>query len=154
MEPPLALAVVVAGVSAALLALEIVRKRPVVRAHHRWARTVGPFRSVLVAVLMSSLWASTRAPATASTPPPPVRLAGLGPSAGIAPEVSGATYRVERGDCLWRIARDLLIERGEQATGSDIARAWRAIYDANRPVIGVDPNLIHPGQVFEIPEEL
>ena len=30
---------------------------------------------------------------------------------------------------------------------------WMAIYEANKAVIGDDPNLIKPGQVLQIPEK-
>ena len=154
MEPPLAFAVGIAGISAAMLALETVRRRPAARVAGRWVERFRPFRSLIVAVALSSLWASVRSPATASTPPAPMRLSGLGQAANVVPGVTSAIYEVEPGDCLWRIARGLLFERGGPATGADITRAWRAIYEMNRSVIGSDPDLIHPGQVFEIPEEL
>lgn len=49
------------------------------------------------------------------------------------------TYTVKSGDCLSRIAK---------ANGySD----WHTIYDANRSVIGSNPNLIYPGQVYTLP---
>ena len=31
------------------------------------------------------------------------------------------------------------------------ANKWRVIYDANRSVVGANPDLIHPGQVLTIP---
>ena len=49
---------------------------------------------------------------------------------------------VQPGNSLWRIARRLY------GTGFDYA----VIYQANKDQIS-DPNLIYPGQVFEIPEE-
>ena len=49
------------------------------------------------------------------------------------------TYTVKSGDSLSRIAK---------ANGySD----WHTIYDANRSVIGSNPNLIFPGQVYTLP---
>jgi hypothetical protein len=61
---------------------------------------------------------------TASAPPPP------------------RTYSVVRGDCLWNIAKKFY------GSGSK----YTVIYDANRAVIGGNPNLIYPGQVLTIPE--
>ena len=49
------------------------------------------------------------------------------------------TYTVKSGDCLSRIAK---------ANGySD----WNTIYNANRSIIGSNPNLIFPGQVYTLP---
>jgi nucleoid-associated protein YgaU len=55
---------------------------------------------------------------------------------------------VESGDCLWSIAADRL-PRG--ATAAQIDAEWRRWYAANRATVGVDPNLIYPGQVLEPP---
>ena len=74
----------------------------------------------------------TGTPATATPPPVP------GP----------VTYTVVPGDCLWAIAAHRL---APTATAAEIDRTWRAIYDANRAVIGTDPNLIRPGQILELP---
>ena len=66
---------------------------------------------------------------------------------------STATYLVEPGDCLWRIAAVALREGGDSDPSSaDIARFWPAIYAANRDLIGDNPNLIFPGQQLLIPE--
>ena len=51
------------------------------------------------------------------------------------------TYTVVRGDCLWNIAKRFY---GNGAK-------YTVIYDANRGVIGGNPNLIYPGQVLTIP---
>lgn len=51
------------------------------------------------------------------------------------------TYIVKKGDCLWTISIKFYND-GNQ---------WRKIYNANRSVIGSNPNLIYPGQVFVIP---
>ncbi len=36
--------------------------------------------------------------------------------------------------------------------GSAVKEKWMAIYEANREVIGENPNLIKPGQVLKIPK--
>ncbi len=36
--------------------------------------------------------------------------------------------------------------------GSAVKDKWMAIYEANKAVIGDNPNLIKPGQVLKIPE--
>jgi LysM domain len=53
-------------------------------------------------------------------------------------------YEVRAGDSLSAIARHFY------GSGSELF--WRRIYDANRDVIGPNPNLIQPGQNLTIPE--
>jgi len=50
-------------------------------------------------------------------------------------------YTVVKGDCLWNIAKKFY------GNGSK----YTVIYNANKSVIGGDPNLIYPGQVLTIP---
>ncbi len=54
---------------------------------------------------------------------------------------SAQNYTVVKGDCLWNIAKKFY------GNGSK----YTVIYDANRGVIGGNPNLIYPGQVLTIP---
>lgn len=56
---------------------------------------------------------------------------------------SGGSYTVVKGDCLSSIAR--------RYYGN--ASRWPVIYEANKSVIGGNPNLIYPGQVLTIPAE-
>lgn len=51
------------------------------------------------------------------------------------------TYTVVKGDCLWTIAKRFY---GNGAL-------YTVIYEANRSVVGGNPNLIYPGQVLTIP---
>ena len=51
------------------------------------------------------------------------------------------TYTVAKGDTLSHIAREFYGKAGR----------WQAIYDANREVIGDNPDKIYPGQVLRIP---
>lgn len=67
---------------------------------------------------------------------------------GQAPGIEGPeqpekpeTYTVVGGDTLWEIARRIY---------GDGSR-WPEIYAVNEDVVGPDPNLIVPGQVFRIP---
>ena len=57
------------------------------------------------------------------------------------PEQTSKTYTVKPGDCLWNIAKAIY------GKGSDYTK----IYNANKGVIGSNPNLIYAGQVFAIP---
>jgi nucleoid-associated protein YgaU len=51
------------------------------------------------------------------------------------------TYTVKKGDSLSKIAK---------RTYGD-AQQWRRIYEANREIIGDNPDLIHPGQALKLP---
>lgn len=51
------------------------------------------------------------------------------------------TYTVVKGDCLWNIAKRFY---GDGAK-------YMVIYEANKGLIGGNPNLIYPGQVLSIP---
>jgi len=60
----------------------------------------------------------------------------------MAQALPGSTYTVQPGDSLFSIA--------QQAYGD--GNKWQNIYDANKQVIGDDPNLIRPGEVLYIPQ--
>lgn len=51
------------------------------------------------------------------------------------------TYTVVKGDCLWNISKKFYGSGGK----------YTIIYNANKSVIGGNPNLIYPGQVLTIP---
>lgn len=55
---------------------------------------------------------------------------------------------VRAGDSLWNLAAEQL---GPLATDADIAAHWPRWYERNRHVIGENPNLIVPGQIFDVP---
>lgn len=69
----------------------------------------------------------------------PVKKAASRPAASKPPVPK--TYTVKSGDSLWKIA-EKYYRNGAQ---------WRKIYDANKKVIGKNPNLIYPGQKLVIP---
>lgn len=56
-----------------------------------------------------------------------------------------ATYVVRPGDSLWSIARD------HPDDAASVDQRWRAIWLANREVVGDDPDLIIPGQALRLP---
>lgn len=57
-----------------------------------------------------------------------------------APEAA-QTYTVVKGDCLWNIAKKFY------GNGSQ----YSVIYNANKNIIGGNPNRIYPGQILTIP---
>jgi nucleoid-associated protein YgaU len=65
---------------------------------------------------------------------------------------SVSSYTVRSGDCLWSIARSMIIADGAVPSGASTAELWKRIYDINVDVIGANPGLIFPGQILEIPE--
>ena len=75
----------------------------------------------------------------------------VGTQAAASEGPSPAVHVVARGESLWRIAAEQL---GPDASDAAISAAWRAIYQANRDLIGDDPGLILPGQRLSIPQEL
>lgn len=65
------------------------------------------------------------------------------------PRVGGDDHVVvHRGDTLWAIASATL---GDAASDADVARTVARWHDANRDVIGDDPDVILPGQVLHAP---
>lgn len=68
----------------------------------------------------------------APTPSPPARP---------TPAHGAKTHTVKKGDTLWLIAKNYY------GNGS----LWPRIYEANKAVIGGNPNLIRPGQTLVIP---
>ena len=54
-------------------------------------------------------------------------------------------YAVRPGDSLWSIAQSFPVP------STSVDRRWRAIWNANRDVVGDDPDLIIPGQALRLP---
>jgi nucleoid-associated protein YgaU len=74
------------------------------------------------------------------------------PAGEVLPHVPARAdvYVVRRDDCLWTItARHLDGPANDRA----VAARWPRWYAANRAVIGVDPDVLHPGQHLVVPKE-
>ena len=81
-----------------------------------------------------------------------------------APSAPATTHQVSAGESLWSITQELL-DAGAAGAPTDpssggpsaqarVARAWPILYAANAESIGADPDLILPGTVLSVPEDL
>lgn len=73
---------------------------------------------------------------------PKADFSGVSASVDSTAEVVDATYTVEKGDTLSKIAKQHLGD----------ANAWQKIFDANRDQLD-DPDRIQPGQVLKLPSK-
>jgi len=116
----------------------------------------GPNRALATAVLAVVGFVAVPRPSAAEPVPPIVRLAEqrAEPSRPAPPGgLATTTYEVVGGDSLWCIAASAMRARsGERPTSAAVAGFWPRVYEANRPLIGDDPNLILPGQQLTIPD--
>lgn len=78
----------------------------------------------------------------------PDRPLGTTPAASSLPEAGPRLVQIKRGDTLWSIASHQL---GPSAGVSELTAAVDAWYDANKALIGPDPDLIFPGQKLTPP---
>jgi nucleoid-associated protein YgaU len=90
-------------------------------------------------------WIPSSPPAPPATAPPASPLLTGNPRAAAVVEEHVV---VRRGDSLWHIAGRYL---GPTASAADIATEWPRWWNANRDVIGADPDLILPGQILRPP---
>jgi hypothetical protein len=70
------------------------------------------------------------------------------------PVSSAATHEVEAGESLWSIARETLVAaRGQEPDDAVLHTYWGTLIEHNRGRLAdaANPDLIFPGQVFELP---
>jgi len=122
-----------------------------------------PSRALATAVLAVVGFVAVPRPSAAEPVPPIIRLAEqlirlaeqrAEPSRPAAPGgLATTTYEVIGGDSLWCIAASTIRARsGERPTSAAVAGFWPRVYEANRRLIGDDPNLILPGQQLTVPD--
>ena len=99
-------------------------------------------------VPVEHLPAASTADGTPAPALPAIGRPGPTPAAVVATGPTDLPVVVARGDCLWDIAARAL---GPRAGNADIAAEWPRWYEANRGVVGADPDLIQPGMVLRPP---
>lgn len=62
------------------------------------------------------------------------------------------TWIVEAGDHLWAIAAETVADRTGHTDDESVGAYWQRLIEANLHIVGDDPDLIHPGQIIELPE--
>lgn len=60
---------------------------------------------------------------------------------GVGGAPTSTTYTIRAGDCLWNIAKN---QMGD-------ALKWQDIFNANKDILGSNPDLIHPGTTINLP---
>lgn len=103
----------------------------------------------LVAGLSTGLTAPAGAdPGLAGLPLPDRAAGGPAPQVAAMPLAGRATVTVRPGDSLWTLAA---ADLGPEASPAEVDRHWHRIHRLNRPLLGPDPDLIHPGQQLRLP---
>jgi len=59
-------------------------------------------------------------------------------------------HHIEKGESLWKIAKDQFEANGVHATNGQIQEATKALYEANKELIGSNPDLIFAGKSINI----
>ncbi|MCX6397004.1 MAG: LysM peptidoglycan-binding domain-containing protein [Propionibacteriales bacterium] len=155
-----ALVVLAAGLVWLALVLAAVSLEAVTQGRFRLALALGCppwWHRSLLGLAGAAVAAGTLSPVSATAQrsgvldglPVPDRTIGGTARAEDPPAVS-ALVTVRAGDSLWSISRSRLPpDAGPRRT----AGLARSIYRLNRPLIGDDPDLIHPGQPLAVPPD-
>jgi nucleoid-associated protein YgaU len=103
--------------------------------------------------------APSAAPAPSTAPPvatPPVAKPDpvVGPQRGGTVAAKDYTFKVARGDTLWSFTKQVLADTGRSTSNASTVAFVQKLYEANKDVIGSDPNLILPGQTLVWPNGL
>jgi hypothetical protein len=120
------------------------------------ASRAGVVRRVVLVACGVAVVAGTAAPVAAAAGGDEQVLVGLrlpdraastsrAPSSSRLPDAAAAVHVVRPGDSLWSVAE------ATSPPGTDVDARWRAIWAANRDVVGDDPHLILPGQRLRLP---
>ncbi|MCW2714220.1 MAG: Peptidoglycan-binding lysin domain protein [Frankiales bacterium] len=113
----------------------------------RAARAAGPAATETPLVPPGPVEVPAGGARDAEVTPAPVTAA---PSAARLPSSAGSVL-VTPGDSLWSISRAHLRAAGADASPAAVARAWPQWWEANRQVVGEDPDLVHPGTRLAAP---
>jgi hypothetical protein len=98
-------------------------------------------------------WPGLAAPASAPAAVPDWPIPSSAGGSGPVPDWPADAHVVLRGDCLWDIARDRLLEHlGRAPTDREVAEEVRGWWAANADVIGPDADVLLPGQVLRPPD--
>ena len=100
-----------------------------------WAEDAAPVATVVTT-------AATAAQVPDPPPPPP-------------PTSASSEVTVQRGDSFWTIAEAELASRSASTpTDAEVAPYWRAVIELNEHLLVEpgNPDLIYPGQVFQLPQ--
>jgi nucleoid-associated protein YgaU len=124
-------------------------RQPSAPARVRWV-PLG-WRRLVLGACGVALTAGVTAPAVATpgpvrVDPPSAAVSRATPTALAAPTMAERTAPaivVSPGDSLWRLAAERL---DPAASDAAIDVTWHRLYDANRAVVGADPDHIEPGQ--------
>lgn len=100
---------------------------------------------------------TTQAPVASQTPtkaptfaPPPV----TGPQRAGTVAKKDYTFKVARGETLWKLTKEVLRATGRSTSNANVAAHVYKLYAHNSGVVGSDPNLVLPGQMIVWPTGL